>query len=83
MKMPGITLLEWQKRYGTEQACAKVLIKVRWPQGFQCPECGKAHAYFETMIRESGGKVKGYFFNFYFPKHQFARSAALALLTAS
>jgi len=46
MKMPGITLLEWQKRYGTEQACAKVLVKVRWPQGFQCPECGCIKAYY-------------------------------------
>lgn len=40
MKMPDISLLEWQKRYGTERACAKELAKVRWPEGFQCPACG-------------------------------------------
>ena len=40
MKMSGISLLEWQKRYGTERACAKELAKVRWPEGFQCPACG-------------------------------------------
>jgi transposase-like protein/ribosomal protein L37AE/L43A len=45
MKMPGITLIAWQKRYGTEQSCAKALIKVRWPNGFQCPECGSIKAY--------------------------------------
>ncbi len=46
MKMPSMSLLEWQKRYGTERACAKELAKVRWPDGFQCPECGSKKAYF-------------------------------------
>ena len=46
MKMAEITLLEWQKRYGTEQSCAKTLIKVRWPKGFQCPACGSLKAYY-------------------------------------
>lgn len=27
MKMPGISLLEWQKRYGTERACVQELAK--------------------------------------------------------
>lgn len=40
MKMPVISLVEWQKRFGTEKACAKALADVRWPQGFQCPACG-------------------------------------------
>ena len=40
MKMPVISLLEWQKNFGTERACAVTLAKVRWPQGFQCPACG-------------------------------------------
>lgn len=40
MKMPEISLLEWQKLYGAERACAKQLAKVRWPDGFQCPACG-------------------------------------------
>lgn len=40
MKMPVISLVEWQKRYGTEKDCVRVLAKVRWPQGFQCPACG-------------------------------------------
>jgi transposase-like protein/ribosomal protein L37AE/L43A len=48
MKMPKISLLEWQKRYGTERACAKELIKVRWPEGFQCPACGSMKACYIT-----------------------------------
>lgn len=40
MKMPTISLIEWQKRFGTEKACIRTLEKVRWPQGFQCPACG-------------------------------------------
>lgn len=46
MKMPVITLVEWQKRFGTERACAKVLAHVRWPQGFQCPACGSKQCRF-------------------------------------
>lgn len=44
MKMPEISLLEWQKHYGTERACAKELTKIRWPEGFQCPACGSIKA---------------------------------------
>ena len=45
MKMPEVSLLEWQKRYGTERACAKALEKVRWPNGFSCPRCSGTKAY--------------------------------------
>lgn len=49
MKMPSISLVEWQKRFGTEKACAKVLANVRWPNGFQCPACGsKKHSFIAT-----------------------------------
>ena len=44
MKMPKVTLLKWQKRYGTEQACEKVLIAIRWPDGFVCPVCNSKKA---------------------------------------
>lgn len=46
MKMPVISLLGWQKRFGTERSCIKVLTKVRWPQGFQCPACGSIKSSF-------------------------------------
>jgi len=38
MKMESISLLEWQNRFGSEEACAEALKKVRWPDGFICPE---------------------------------------------
>ena len=46
MKMPGISLLEWQKRYGTEKACASALAKYRWPNGFVCPKCSHDSSYY-------------------------------------
>ncbi len=51
MKMPNISLLEWQKRFGTERSCANALVKVRWPQGFQCPTCGSQRFSFIASRR--------------------------------
>lgn len=39
MKTPRISLLEWQKRFGTEKACADAIAKFRWPDGFIYPKC--------------------------------------------
>ena len=39
MKMTQMSLLEWQNRFGTEEACMDALAKTRWPDGFVCPEC--------------------------------------------
>lgn len=46
MKTPKISLLEWQQRFGTEEACADTLFKYRWPNGFACPKCGHDSAWF-------------------------------------
>ncbi len=48
MKMPVVSFLEWQKKFGTEKACVKTLTNVRWPQGFQCPACGSKKFGFIT-----------------------------------
>ena len=48
MKMPQISLLEWQKRYGTERTCAATLAKYRWPNGFICSRCGHDSAWYIT-----------------------------------
>ena len=46
MKMPEISLIEWQQRFGTEEACIDTLFSVRWPGGFMCAECGtKKYSY--------------------------------------
>lgn len=46
MKMPQMSLLEWQKRYGTEKACAAAIAKYRWPNGFICVKCGHEAYWF-------------------------------------
>lgn len=48
MKMPQMSLLEWQKRYGTEKACAATIAKYRWPHGFICTKCGNDSAWYIT-----------------------------------
>jgi transposase-like protein len=48
MKTPKISLLEWQERYGTEEACADTLFKYRWPNGFICPRCGNDSSWYIT-----------------------------------
>ena len=39
------SLLEFQKRYPDEEACANYLFDLRWPEGFRCPQCGHGHAW--------------------------------------
>ena len=33
------TLMEFEERFGTEQACRDYLAGLRWPDGFRCPRC--------------------------------------------
>jgi transposase-like protein len=35
---PG-TLLEFEQRFASEEACREYLFKLRWPDGFRCPRC--------------------------------------------
>ncbi len=48
MKMPEISLVEWQQHFGTEEDCLEELSKVRWPDGFICPKCGSGEYSFIT-----------------------------------
>ncbi len=34
MKKEAITFLQWQQRFGSEEACQAYLFKERWPNGF-------------------------------------------------
>ena len=36
----GLSMAEFQRRYGTEEKCAEALFASRWPRGFVCPDCG-------------------------------------------
>jgi len=38
------TMLEFKKRFNTEQSCQEYLYKMRWPEGFLCSRCGH-HEY--------------------------------------
>ena len=39
------TLMELERRFATDQACAAYLAQLRWPQGFACPACGHDQAW--------------------------------------
>lgn len=43
------TLMDFERRFSSEDACRKYLFTLRWPQGFRCPECGGTAAW--TMTR--------------------------------
>lgn len=59
MKMPKMSLLDWQKEFGTEARCAKALFRVRWPDGFYCPRCGcKKSSYISTRKMHQCSKCK-------------------------
>ena len=34
------TELEFEERFSTEEACLEFLARLRWPEGFVCPDCG-------------------------------------------
>lgn len=37
--------LEFKRRFSSEEACRDYWIKLRWPDGFQCPRCGHKGGY--------------------------------------
>ena len=39
------TLIEFQERFATEEACRQYLEQLRWPDGFRCPACGADHGW--------------------------------------
>ena len=45
MKQTEISLIEWQQRFATEEACIEHLHQLRWADGFTCPHCGGKHHY--------------------------------------
>lgn len=42
------TLLEFEERFATEEACLEYLFKMRWPEGFQCTQCRHEKAWSTT-----------------------------------
>ena len=39
------TILEFERRFPTEEACREYLAKLRWPNGFRCPRCNHDKAW--------------------------------------
>lgn len=35
---PGLSLPDFLQQYGTLEQCHTALSKLRWPEGFSCPE---------------------------------------------
>lgn len=46
MKTEEFNLLEFQKKFNTEEECEKYLFQKRWPKGFKCPICGHTEYYY-------------------------------------
>lgn len=45
-KYESMDFFQFQKKFRTEKACWKYLVKMRWPNGFVCPRCGHDKAGF-------------------------------------
>ena len=45
---PGLCYTQFQKCYGSEAKCRRVLFRLKWPSGFVCPRC-QTQAY--TLLR--------------------------------
>jgi transposase-like protein len=39
------SMLEFQRQFGSEEACARYLTDLRWPEGFVCPSCQSRRAW--------------------------------------
>ena len=35
------SLMELEEMFSTEKSCREYLVRLRWPEGFRCPSCGK------------------------------------------
>ena len=54
MKTPqyqSFTLIEFQERFGSEEACREHMIRKRWPDGYTCP-CGSKLSHYKPSRRE-------------------------------
>ena len=38
----GLSDVEFERLYGTEEKCSAALFSWRWPGGFVCPTCGSS-----------------------------------------
>ena len=60
MQQKALSLMQFQKKFGTEKACQKHLFRLRWPEGFRCPRCQDEEAYFQRIRHLYHCKACGY-----------------------
>ncbi len=51
MKAESMTVVEWQERFATEDACLDYLEKERWGVGFKCPRCSHTQYWYTSGYR--------------------------------
>lgn len=39
------TILDFEQRFATEEACREYIVQLRWPEGFCCPRCGHGEVW--------------------------------------
>lgn len=39
------TILDFERRFSSEKACREYLAYLRWPDGFECPQCGSSQGW--------------------------------------
>jgi len=56
-----MSIFDFFRKFGTEEACFEYLVRIRWPKGYFCPVCGSTRASFITTRRlfkcENGHQV--------------------------
>jgi transposase-like protein len=45
-KQNSLSLIEFQDKFSSEEACQEHLFAMKWPNGFKCPKCGHEQCYF-------------------------------------
>lgn len=53
------TMLEFKKRFNTEQSCQEYLYKMRWPEGFLCSRCGHREYWMMERGQSQQYRCKG------------------------
>jgi hypothetical protein len=41
----GFSFAQFQQRFGGEKQCWQAIFKIKFPQGFCCPQCDCRHYY--------------------------------------
>jgi transposase-like protein len=53
MKSQAYTLKQFNKQFGSDEACLEFLVRARWPNGILCPNCHKITKYYPVRGRKT------------------------------